>query len=359
MLIYILLLIDAISPASIHDSGINIEIIHELTLPVDEYDIDPFRICFPAVITESDSIIVGTLDGIWITDTLGQTWIKMCPWPPKTREYKDLPEYVPKLSPGYIYALDSSIVIMDRYYYNIYRINSLHDSENSCRQWISLGYTKKNEWYNNMNISGSSILIGLVIHSGIDSSFISMKGDYNRSDRGFRRVFKCSDSLSRELNINGIGYPFSIPAYNPIDCTIWAPIYGYEYIYILDTLGTLLDSILINDTNFKMPTPPKSRIRSTAVWRDWISHWTPPINFNFVPPGYFILQTRNGFEISDSDTIPLFNSLIWDLKGQPVENHISQYWQISGVGRNGNIIFTQILDIEGHKELKIFIAGIF
>lgn len=343
--------------------GITLDIIRELSLPITDENYDPYHVRFPSKIFKSDTIVVGTIHGIWKSSLAEQLWIKLMNWPPDIYEYGHITDIVAQLPPQNIYYIDSTVIFVDPYYRNIYRLEETIDDDYAPILWRSSTIRKRKgyftECFNNIEIYKNEMVIGLeIIAPDSDSNLVALQRIDETPEEYYKRIFKCPESLLITLSTNGIKYPYSIPAYNPHDNTIWVAVYGYEYIYIVDTFGVLHDSVFIYGPDYVKPSPPRSRIKSKAVWKDWLSRWTPLDNFHYVQPGFFILQYRTGFRMAENDTIPIFSTLIWDQENRRVNINIDENWQLAGVHRDGRLIFAHYQVQDGKKEIRFKITRI-
>ncbi|MFQ5453246.1 MAG: hypothetical protein ACE5D6_03565, partial [Candidatus Zixiibacteriota bacterium] len=177
-------------------------------------------------------------------------------------------------------------------------------------------------------------------------------------DKKYQRIFSFPSKLDKLLDSLGCMEPYIRPAYALNDSIICLSISGYNFIYQIDFSGIILDSISIYSSDFRLPQPPKSRIRSRAVWEMWLSGWTPIKSFKFVPPGYFILQYLTGWEELEADTIPLYSTLMWNTDRQPVEIEVDKHWQIAGVQPDGRIIFAHYLIESDKREIVLNVTRI-
>lgn len=174
----------------------------------------------------------------------------------------------------------------------------------------------------------------------------------------FKRIFKYPPLLDRKLDSVSINYPISYPAFNPADSTFWLAFRGYDYIYIINKKGKLLDSLPFSSSDYIAPKPPISKLHSQAVYRDWLSKWTPVKVFKYVPPGYFILQFLTGWEIIGVDTIPLHGTQMWTSERKPAELDIDKHWQLAGVQSDGRVIFAHYQVEEGCRKIALHVARI-
>ena len=144
----------------------------------------------------------------------------------------------------------------------------------------------------------------------------------------------------------GLGAPSFRPALNPKDSTIWVEVSGSDQIIVLDMKGRLIDSVPIVADDWIPPGKPKSRISSKAVWREWVSRWTPTKTLQYAEPCYLFLQYRTGWQKFASDSIPLHSTLVWKSDRKPIKLEIDHKWQLAGVQPDGRVIFGEY-DVSG------------
>ncbi|MFQ5499281.1 MAG: hypothetical protein ACE5FH_06385 [Candidatus Zixiibacteriota bacterium] len=166
----------------------------------------------------------------------------------------------------------------------------------------------------------------------------------------YKAVFKCPMTLTRKLDSVAWGIHDLRPAFSESDSTIWISFHAYNYIYIVDMSGSLLDSVHVSAPDFLPPGRMLSRIKSRAVVREWKSRYTPVQSFSYVQPGYFFLQYRTGWERLENDSIPLNGTLAWSAGRQPAMIDIDKRWQVAGTGPHGNVIFAEYLVSDGQLE---------
>jgi hypothetical protein len=204
---------------------------------------------------------------------------------------------------------------------------------------------------------------------------MSMQGDFiscgTYSDRNtlvavgrvdkpdYRRILDCPESLKRRIDsVCNQSFPRVFPALNPADSTLWVAVWAYDYMYIADLDGNLLDSVHVSAADYRLPAPPKSRLQTKAVWRDWMSSgWTPINGLWYIPPGYFLLQYRNGWELG-LDSIPLYSTAVWNSDRKPVELAVDKHWQIAGVQHNGEIILGRFMYVDGQRSIGLRVVRI-
>lgn len=188
-----------------------------------------------------------------------------------------------------------------------------------------------------VNIQGGLVLCGMSRY-GRDRGVLV----HHLEESQYEEVFEYSTSLSERLDSVGIGSGdrFCFPAYSPTDSSLWIAIYGYDYIYVTDIRGRVRDSVHISASDYKVPPPIKSRIKSMAVSLEWMSQWTPIKSFHYVSPGYFLLQYSTGFGYHGMSVKSYrYSTQLWDASGNFVTLHVDPRWQIAGVQPDGEIIF--------------------
>ena len=249
------------------------------------------------------------------------------------------------------------IAVFDTYIDATYTIN-LQDPDN-----VRVRFWKRPDDKSSVyTVSIYNDLIFYGINSGFHDSILAIS-HLDMSD--YHRVFECPPALKRKLDSVWTD-PYCRPAFNPIDSTIWLAFTHYNYIYLVDMNGNLLDSVQITDPNFRLPQPPRSRMHSNAVFRDWLSKCTPVRSFWYVPhakahlrPGYFLLQYRSGWRMMEADSIRLFSTLAWTASRQPVELDVDEDWRIVGVQPDGRVIFGHFLIKDNKvKEYVLSVARI-
>jgi hypothetical protein len=163
-----------------------------------------------------------------------------------------------------------------------------------------------------------------------------------------RNLYRCPLELSRRIDTIGFSNVECYSVFNPVDSTIWIAFYAYAYLYVVDMKGQLLDSILISAPDFRLPAPPRSRMKSKAVAREWLSSFTPFSSLTYAPSGFVVFQYRSGWERLAADSIPLFSTITWAADRMPVELDVETHRQVAGVMPDGRVIFGEYL-VENEK----------
>lgn len=210
-----------------------------------------------------------------------------------------------------------------------------------------------NYWVESMSVQGSFISCGTIS----DSNTLVAVGRTDKSD--YRRILDCPESLKRRADsVCNQSYPSVFPVLNPIDSTLWVAVWAYDFMYVADLDGNLLDSIHVSAPEYRLPAPPKSRLQTKAVWKEWKSSgWTEINGLWYVPPGYFILQYRNGWE-QGLDSIPLTSVAVWNADRKPVVLDWDKHWQLAGVQPDGEIILGRFMYVDGQRSIGLRVVRI-
>jgi len=305
------------------------------------YHVDSITTLFApvsALVVGDDSLYSGSGAGIYAKLGRGHTWQKIIKTKPDGLTwmgdcYKK--EQLKRLFwPGPMWILPGSnrLMVYDCYCYLLTELEDESDSTAVARIW-------RHPWEASF-LDGLSIQGDIVLSNGTSNEGSHIDVQKVSDPNYFRRIFMVPLARKMKLDSVGIYWPNCRPVMNPADSTIWVEIYGFEYIYIIDFKGALIDSVAIKSDGWIPPGPPVSRIKSQAVANQWRNRWTPQVNFNYAPPGYFIMQYRVGWEHIPNDSIPLYGTAVWDASSrQPVELQIDPHWQVAGVQSDGRVIF--------------------
>ncbi len=164
----------------------------------------------------------------------------------------------------------------------------------------------------------------------------------------YRRILPISAELQVRLDSVGLGYTDCMAAMDPASGNIWVAICDYDYILISNPDGVVLDSVCISSSGYVSPQPPKSRVRSQAVWEQWMRSKTYKTAFKYIAPGYFILQYDvSNFTPLSEGTMSVGTS-VWNTDRQSVGLKIDPHWQLAGAHEDGRIVFGRHI-IEGNK----------
>lgn len=190
-----------------------------------------------------------------------------------------------------------------------------------------------------------------------DSNTLVAVGYFDKPD--YRRILACPKPLKRRIDsVCNQSFPSVFPVLNPNDSTLWVAVWAYDFMYVADLDGNLLDSIHVSAPDYRLPEPPKSRLQTKAVWKEWKSSgWTEINGLWYVPPGYFILQYRNGWELG-LDSIPLYSVAVWNEDRKPVELDWDKHWQVAGVQPDGEIILGRFTYTAGQRSIELRVVRI-
>ena len=255
-------------------------------------------------------------------------------------------------SPTNIYKCQNSgeIIVFESICGHLLILKSNDEGVYSAQKW------QKN--FNNIRYNEVCLQSDMFVGTELYSKKFLVYGQIDQK-RSFKRIFKYPSKLDRKLDSVSINYPYnSIPAFNPYDSTFWLAFWGYDYVYIINKKGKLLDSLPFSSTDYIAPTTPVSRLKSQAVHSDWLSKWTPVKVFKYVPPGYFILQFMKGWDVVDVDSLPLYGTLMWTADRKPTELELDPHWQLAGVQPDGRIIFANYQIVEGQRKIVLHVARI-
>jgi hypothetical protein len=339
--------------------GETLKIIEEINLSSDKVAFtckEQGRLYARGVYLERDTTFVITNAGLLAKFSSQQPWRKILAYEPfggsVWKDYETAKRKNVLFSPRYYWRRPGTdeIIVFDDYLDAAYTVN-LQDRDN-----IKVRFWKRPDEKSSVSaVSTYNDLIFYGIGSGYHDSILAV----SRTDMsGYRRVFECPSALKQKLD-SAWADPDCIPAFNPIDSTIWLAFRFYNYIYIVDMKGRHLDSVEIAASDFRMPQPPRSRMHSNAVYRDWESKCTPVGSFRYVPPGYFVLQYDGGWRNLEADSIPLYSTLAWTADRRAVELTVDKDWRLVGVQPDGRIIFAHyVIEDDRFKETILYVIRI-
>jgi hypothetical protein len=337
----------------------SLTIIDEMTLSADKAAYgskEHGRLHVSGVYLEGETTFAATNAGLLAKFSRKGSWRKILDREPignnTWEDFKTAKNKNALFSPGHLWRITSTdeIVVFDNYISLIYTINLRNRDKIKARLWKD---PDEKSHVSTVSIYNDLILYG--ISSGFHDSILAV----SRPDMSdYHRVFECPSALKQRLD-SVWADPTCIPAFNHIDSTIWLAFDYYNYAYIVDTNGRLLDSIEIAASDFRMPQPPRSRMHSNAVFRDWASKCTPVNSFWYVPPGYFLLQYRSGWRGLETDSIPLRSTLAWRAGRRPVDLDVDKNWRLVGVQPDGRVIFAgYVIDDNKFRETILYVTRI-
>ena len=67
--------------------------------------------------------------------------------------------------------------------------------------------------------------------------------------------------------------------------------------------------------------------------------WTPVTSIDFVPPQYFLIQYKVGYEKLGGHSVPLYSTLMLSADRHEIDAEVDRRWQVAGVQPDGRVIF--------------------
>ncbi|MEK7774996.1 MAG: hypothetical protein AAB305_03820, partial [Candidatus Zixiibacteriota bacterium] len=285
-----------------------------------------------------DSILVGCCSGIYLlrTDSNICRQIMECAkegpdWYPDC--YKK--EQFDKLfEPSRLWRQPQkgTVVLYDDYCKIMLVLENLGSAEPLAKMWknsYDLNYGSR------VNIQDNLIFSQRFFEDG--TNMLTVQGvDDNKAPRN---VFQIGQERMAKLEESS-GFnktPLYRAAFNPTDSTIWVNVWGSSSLYVVDFSGTVIDSLFVDSKDWIPPGQPVSRIRTRAVYNEWVSRWTPPTDFQYVEPGYFILQFRTGWQETLGDSIPLYSNVAWNVNRTREELKMDNRLQLAGMHPDGEM----------------------
>ena len=338
--------------------GANLVVEHQDTLLFDEAEYTrakehwEFRI---GAYVETDCALVGTVSGIYARLSPKADWKKLLDCRPRGDTWWADFDIVKQTSVLYYptqfwkTAGTDSFLVWDEYMIAPYSM-SIGDDQVRIKYLDSYDEAIGKVYVHNVSASNGKLLAGKVT-PGNEMIISILPADMS----GCRDVYKCPMSLSDSLGRLGMSTHDTYPVFNPVDSTIWIAFFAYDYIYVVDMHGQLLDSIAVEADDFRLPRPPKSRMKSKAVARQWQSSFTRVESFTYTPPGYFLLQYRVGWEKLAVDSLPLYSTIAWAADRMPVELDVETHRQVAGVMPDGLVIFGEYL-VENEKGVGLVLT---
>jgi len=314
------------------------------------------RLYVTSVYLAGDTALVATNAGLLAKFSCQAPWEKILDREPFGNnwweDFKKAQEKNVLFSLGRLWRIAETgdLVVFDKYISLMYTISLQNQDKIKARLWKD---PDEKSHISAVNTFGDLIFYG--ISSGYHNSILAVSR-FDLSD--YHRVFECPRALKQRLD-SVWADPECFPAFNPIDTTIWLAFMFYNYIYVVDMNGRLLDSVEITASDFRMPQQPRSRMHSNAVFRDWISKCTPVLSFQYVSPGHFVLQYDGGWRKLEADSILLYSTLVCTASRQSVELEVDKDWRIVGVQPDGRVIFAHYLMKDNKaKEIILSVARI-
>jgi hypothetical protein len=310
-----------------------------------------------ALCVGNDSLLFTTYSGLYVCDKSTYACKKLMDcYPPEEQvpfSVCDIDRLDRLVLPSglwqYAAAEGSEILVFDGFCNRLY---CLRESTDGTSFLTKCDKRKGDDMFDEAELQNGVVLSGLWLRPGKETVVIQ-----RLADGDYRRVFRYPQGLARWRDSIGIGLgyvPFCDPALNPHDSTLWLAIQGYNFIYVTDMDGNLLDSVPITLPDFRMPPPLKSRMKSGAVVDEWGSQWTSTTRFSYVSPGYFLMQYITGQVDCGAKERSRFTTVVWDAKRQLVPLSIDPLWRVAGVQDDGRVIFVAPeADSSGCKETLI------
>lgn len=324
--------------------GANLVVTHQDTLLFDKADRDYAKEHWEhrvGACIGKDIALVGTVSGVYARLSPGAPWKKLLNCRPKGDTWWADFEIALQTSvlfyPTHFWHFSGSdsFLVWDEYMINPYTM-SFADDQVRIKYLESWEEATGKVYVDNVSECNGQLLASKE-SAGYEMIVITMPIDMS----GCRDVYKCPKSLSDSLGRLGMGTRKTFPVLDPVDSSIWIAFSAYDYIYVVNMQGQLLDSIPVTADDFRLPKPPKSRMKSKAVGREWQASFTPVQSFSYAPPGYFLFQYRIGWEKLAVDSLPLFSTIAWSADRRPVELEVDKHWQVAGVQPDGRVIFGQ------------------
>jgi hypothetical protein len=330
-----------------------------MTVPVDEASYGGKkhgRLQISGVLLEGDSAFATANIGVLAKFSDEQSWRKILDCEPYGNNWWEDYEKARKnnslFAPWSLWRIAGihELVIFDAHIASLYSINLQNRNNVTTKLWKSPG--------EKFSIFTVAVYDGLMLYSlgsGYLDTILAVSGP-DMSD--FHMVFECPHTLNRKFD-SVWADPDCHPAFNPTDSTIWLAFDYYDYVYITDMNGQLLDSVQITASDFRLPQPPRSRMHSNAVFQDWYSKCTPVESFRYVTPGYLLLQFLSGWRRTETDSIQLYSTVAWTANRQPVGLTVEKDWRLVGVQPDGRVIFAHyLIEDDKPKEILLSIARI-
>ncbi len=228
---------------------------------------------------------------------------------------------------------------------------------NSGRAIMTKGYKIEDNYTHLDAIGLSDNLVAFGINSEEHDHVISLaNSDYSK----YSRIFELPSDT--KVIFDSIGTPPECrPAIDPSNKCIWFVYSYFNKIYKINLDGDLLDSIEIDAQDFCTPQPPLSRLKTNAVFQDWLSKTTPIMKFAYIHPGYLIIQYPQYKWAPGQKTVAVtgFSTRFWHTDKTPVDIPIDKNWILIQAQPNGTMFFTDRNLQEANKqETMIYIVRI-
>jgi hypothetical protein len=303
-----------------------------------------------------DTVYATTNVGIFAKYTNGGDWVRIFDCSEYGENWREDRENAQKenkiYNPGLMWydKIKDRYVIIDKYSQSLFVINNQMSKAGTLQVQRQLD---KNSYFNNFCPQEDFFLFGL--ESGIyDYSVGVVNSDFS----DYRRIFKRDPALSQILDSLGADF-YPIVAFNERDRRIWVALRHYDIIYIISKRGEIVDSIRIAADDFQLPQPPRSRINSEAVFKDWASRCSTVRGLFYVSPGYLLLQYFTKYLQSGIANVRLSPTLCWTAKGEPVEIEVDKLWRLVQAQPDGRVVFARyIYENDAYVKTIVYITRI-
>jgi len=308
-----------------------------------------------AVRLGGDSVVVASNMGIFLQPNADAAWeevIYCYGWnePPPERECLAKKPLTSLLMPDGIWVLpnDRETLVYDCGCPALYVFQIDTPEGSSVSLWSSM-----TEDVQDVNVQGQTVIGSVPRYTGKYGLLI-----WDAGAQEPRKAFRYPEGLARRLDSVGVGSgdKFCFPAFDPEGRCLWIAIYGYGYMYIADMDGHIRDSVAVRASDYKIAPEIKSRIKSDAVAREWLSQWTQIRRLRYVAPGYFLLQYDVGPVMIGATRIRSCGTAVWRTSGEEVSLSVPEHWQLAGVEADGEMIFVRYQSEEDRHGVELFMT---
>ncbi len=299
--------------------------------PVDSLGSGGARVYVTGAYLDDSSVFVSGGAGLLFREMRSSNWSRLLPVEPhRANWWEDLKVAKSSgaiFSPGRIYPdKDRSILLFDNSVGRFYRVewNSSMNAASKLRK-------------DSPRADAACVFDGRIFYctwSGPGNPLLMMSDEKGHH---WKNLLECPQSLYRKVTTLG-GNLQGTPAYDPIDRTVWLALMFYNIVYEVDLTGTLVDSIVITDPEYRLPKLPVSRLNTNAVFQDWFAKLTPIEGLWCVSSGYIILQFKTVKDEHDSAGTRLLKTTAWNCGGGPIDLGFERGWRIVGVQSDGRIL---------------------
>ncbi|MCK5127289.1 MAG: hypothetical protein KAR42_13625 [candidate division Zixibacteria bacterium] len=314
----------------------------ELTVPnAPLIDTSEWPVSISGCHVNGDTILVSTDVGLLIRYPKSELWTELIDWSAGDDKYigyyySEMRKGNSQYYPGYIMKMaeDNKYAIFQSLSWTPYEYDLQPD------EVVSVKSHKLDDFYTHFcDIGIGQNIITYAISSGDHDSIIGIS---NADFSDYRRVYQIPNMLKSFLDSVDASTNCH-PTFNPHDSTIWFAMSSNDKIYKIDIAGNLLDSIHLDDDEFHLPQPPLSRLKSQAVFQDWLSKCTEVSRLAYVNSGHLILQylVRELDSKQKMAIVKYSPTLAWRIDKTPIDLQIDKNWQLVQVQPDGTIIFVE------------------